>query len=581
VLKHEHGALVGAEEPEGVSDVDGGLRIAVIRDSLQLVLVDRLDPTGSRGAEGLADRNAARPASQRSWFSERSDMGHDGDHRLLERVVAALQCDGTAHPAQVGQERPDQCIQRPRIPALRITDHLCADVVTSLRGHRNPKGSRELSCWFRPLLHVGWSRKEIPEMGDDRDEKQVVVLGAGYTGLMAALRVARRTHRSDTRVVLVNPSPVFVERLRMHQIAAGQTLATISIPDMLEGTNVEFVEGWARSIDPEVGRVSVEQVGGMRQLSFDYLVHAIGSTVNTATVPGVDVHAFTLDNPTQAQRMAERLCSLPANSSVAVCGNGLTGVEAAAEIAESHPHLHVVLVGRTEPASMMGVKARQHLLSTMERLGVELRSGAAVTKVLPDAVELDSGETLAADACLWTTGFWCSPLAGDAGLAVDDRGRVIVDDSLRSISHPAVYAVGDSAAVRQPWGELHGTCQSGLPTAIWAADAIAREIAGKTPKRFRFGYIHQPVSLGRHDGVIQFAKPNDTPRRGYLKGKRAVRYKETVSASPPKLYRLSRRHVLPKALLVPKGGRATRKTPSDPARVNPVGTLGLPSRTSR
>jgi NADH:ubiquinone reductase (H+-translocating) len=294
--------------------------------------------------------------------------------------------------------------------------------------------------------------------------------------------------------------------------------------------------------------------------------------VNTTTVPGVDMHAFTLDNPTEARRLAECLSSLPARSSVAVCGNGLTGIEAAAEIAESHPHLHVVRLGRSEPASMMGVSARQHLLTTMKRFGVELRNEAQVTKVLPGAIELDCGETVPADACLWTTGFWCSPLAGEAGLAVDDRGRVIVDDTLRSVSHPSVYAVGDSAAVRQPWGELHGTCQSGLPTAICAADAIAREIAGKTPKRFRFGYIHQPVSLGRHEGVIQFAKPNDTPRRGYLKGKRAVRYKETVSASPPKLYRLSRRHVLPKTLLVPKGGRATRKPSSGPAPVNPVRT---------
>jgi NADH:ubiquinone reductase (H+-translocating) len=396
-------------------------------------------------------------------------------------------------------------------------------------------------------------------MGHDRDAKQILVLGAGYTGLMAALRVARRTRRYHSKVVLVNPSPVFTERLRMHQIATGQTLATISIPELLEGTGVEFVEGWATSIDPEHCRVSVEHANEARELPFDYLVHAIGSTVNVTAVAGVDVHAFTLDNPTEARRLAERLCSLPEGSSVVVCGNGLTGIEAAAEIAESHSHLRVVLLGRTEPAQMMGAKARQYLLSTLERLGVELRCGAEVTKVLPDTVELDSGETVPADACLWTTGFWCSPLAQEAGLAVDGRGRVIVDETLRSVSHPSVYTIGDSAAVRQPWGELHGTCQSGLPTAIWAADAISREIAAKPPKRFRFGYIHQPVSLGRSDGVIQFAKPDDTPRRGYLKGKRAVRYKEAVSASPPKLYRLSRRHVLPKALLVPRGGRSTRR----------------------
>ena len=56
--------------------------------------------------------------------------------------------------------------------------------------------------------------------------------------------------------------------------------------------------------------------------------------------------------------------------------------------------------------------------------------------------------------------------------------------------------------------------------------------------RFRFGYIHQPVSLGRHDGVIQFTHPDDSPTRFYLAGRWAMAYKETVSASPWTTYRL-------------------------------------------
>ncbi len=111
-------------------------------------------------------------------------------------------------------------------------------------------------------------------------------------------------------------------------------------------------------------------------------------------------------------------------------------------------------------------------------------------------------------------------------------------------------AVGDAAAVRQGWGEIHGTCQSGIPTGAHAADNVARLIAGRAAKPFRFGYIHQPVSLGRHDAVIQFTKPDDSPRRWYLTGKRAVRYKELVTSSPPVTYRLPRRFTLDAA-----GGR--------------------------
>jgi NADH dehydrogenase, FAD-containing subunit len=131
-----------------------------------------------------------------------------------------------------------------------------------------------------------------------------------------------------------------------------------------------------------------------------------------------------------------------------------------------------------------------------------------------------------------------------------------VDATLRSVSHPQVYAVGDAAAVRQPYGMLHGTCQSGIPTAAHAATSIARRIRGREPRPFRFGYVHQPVSLGRRDGVIQFTRPDDTPRGLFLKGRWAVAYKEIVSSSPWKTYRLLKKYGA--GAVWPRGGRATR-----------------------
>ena len=124
------------------------------------------------------------------------------------------------------------------------------------------------------------------------------------------------------------------------------------------------------------------------------------------------------------------------------------------------------------------------------------------------------------------------------------------------MSHPNVYAVGDAAAVRQGYGVMHGTCQGGIPTAVHAGASIARRLAGRQPSAFRFGYVHQPVSLGRHDAVIQFTRPDDTPRRFHLSGRVAVAYKEIVSSSPWPSYRMIRRH--PRALAWPHGGRATR-----------------------
>ncbi|NUW35830.1 FAD-dependent oxidoreductase [Nonomuraea sp. SMC257] len=386
-----------------------------------------------------------------------------------------------------------------------------------------------------------------------RSDRRIVVLGAGYTGMFGAIRLARRTRKLGVRITMVNPSSRFVERLRLHQIAAGQRLAEHRIPDLLAGTGVGFVKGAATAIDPR-GRV-VEIDGGAARLDYDTLVYALGSSPDTGTVAGADLHAFTLDSPRGAARFAARLAEVDeAGGSVTVCGGGLTGIEAAAEIAESHPGLEVTLISLDEPATMMGGEARAYLMRALERLGVTVRAGARVVKVLPGAVELEGGELAGSDACLWTAGVRVSPLAAEAGIAVDERGLILVDATLRSISHPEVHAIGDAAAIRMPWGRIHGTCQSGLPTAQYTADAVARLLRGKPVEPFRFGYFHQPVSLGRRDAVVQFTHADDTPARLRLTGRAAVVYKELVSGSPLLTYRLSRRmHV---TTVVSRGGRA-------------------------
>ncbi len=306
------------------------------------------------------------------------------------------------------------------------------------------------------------------------------------------------------------------------------------------------------SIDADAKKVRIDDE---YDLHYDALVYALGSVADTESVPGVDEFAYTLNSAQDAETLAEQLDRL-GSGTVVVAGGGLTGVESAAEIAERHPDADVVLLSRDEPGSMMGAKARARLHAGLARLGVHLRAGAEIVKVMGDGVALANGEVVAAQAVLWTTGVRVSPLAAAAGLQVDDRGRIVTDESLRSVSHPNVYAVGDAAAVRQSFGVMHGTCQSGIPTSLHAAASIVRELNGKQPKPFRFGYVHQPVSLGRHDAVIQFTHADDTPGRFYLAGRLAVAYKETVSSSPWTTYRLIRAIPSIGSMTWRRGGRA-------------------------
>lgn len=367
--------------------------------------------------------------------------------------------------------------------------------------------------------------------------RHIIVIGAGYTGMICALGVATRTRGADVTVTLVNPSEYFTERLRLHQVAAGQSLPKHPIRDLVARSGVAVKIGYATHIDSDAATVTVD--GDV--LPFDRLVLALGSVAHTDLVPGATENAYTLDDPNLATHLAT------ATGTFVVCGAGLTGVEAATEIAEAYPHLEVLLVGRTAPGGMMGAKARAHLDKQLQRLGVRVIAGN-VTKVLRHGVEVDD-EVIPTSGVLWTSGVRVSPLAANAGITVDAVGRVVTDSSLRSVSHPSIYAVGDAAAVEQHYGVIHGTCQSGIPMAAHAAANIARDVKGRRLRTFRFGYFHQPVSIGREEAIIQFVKGDDTPRRFWLHGWAARRYKETVSASPLTTFRIGNYLPLPARLL--------------------------------
>ncbi len=389
---------------------------------------------------------------------------------------------------------------------------------------------------------------------------ETVILGGGYAGVTAALSLAARTRkRGDVHITLVNAQRRFTERLRLHQTASGQELADLQIPEIVAGTGITFTEGWVTGIDAAAQTVRIDDE---RTLRYDTLVYAMGSVADTDAVPGVDAHAHTLYSAAGAGVLAARLEQLGSGATVVVGGSGLTGVESAAEIAERHPELSVLLLGRAEPGARMGAKARAYLQASLQRLGVQVRAGLDIDKVLPGAVELADGEHIDADAVLWTTGTRVSPLASAAGLTTDEQGRIVTDPMLRSVSHPNVHAIGDAAAVRQSYGIMHGTCQSGMPTGAYAALAIARELEGKQTAPFRFGYMHQPVSLGRHDALVQFTRPDDSPGRFVLTGRRAVAYKEAVSKAPWQVWQRVNRYGAVASAVWRKGGRSTKATQS-------------------
>ncbi|GAA2869683.1 FAD-dependent oxidoreductase [Streptosporangium fragile] len=360
-------------------------------------------------------------------------------------------------------------------------------------------------------------------------QHRIVVLGAGYTGAIAAGRLARRLRREDVAITLVNAEPHFVERVRMHQLAAGQDLKPRPFSEMFAGTGVGLRLAKVTGVDVDRRTVAVVDANGAEELAYDTLVYALGSGWNAQGVPGAAEHAYEIAGRPGALRLRERLARLDAGRTVVVVGGGLTGLEAATEIAEARPDLDVALAARGDLGDWLSPKGREHLRKVFGKLGITVHEHTTVTGVEAERVATADGRVIPAAVTVWTTGFAVHPIAKATALKVTDTGQIVVDGTMRSVSHPDVYAVGDAAMVMGPGDKpLRMSCASGTPTAWQAADAIAARLTGGKLPNTPIRYFNQCISLGRKEGLIQYVTADDRAVRAALTGRLAAVYKELV-----------------------------------------------------
>ncbi|GID94325.1 NAD(P)/FAD-dependent oxidoreductase [Amorphoplanes digitatis] len=353
----------------------------------------------------------------------------------------------------------------------------------------------------------------------------VVVIGGGYAGVLAANRL---TQRDDVTVTLINPRPVFVERVRLHQLLGGSDDAVVDYRRVLAG-GVRLVVDTVTRIDVAGRRVTLATGG---TAGYDYLVYAVGSGSADPGVPGAAEFAHPIAGLEEAQRLRSVLGATPATAPVTVVGGGPLGIETAAELAELGRAVTLVCGGVLGP--YLHPRGRRSVAKALSRLGVTVLDGpgtraAAVTR---DAVRLADGREVPSAVTIWAAGFGVPDLAARSGLRTDAVGRLLTDETLTSVDDERIVATGDSAAPSDL--PLRMSCQAALPLGSHAADTVLSRIAGVRPADFSRGIAAMCVSLGRRAGVFQVAHRNDTATRLYVGGRLGARLKEAACKSPVK-----------------------------------------------
>jgi NADH dehydrogenase len=251
----------------------------------------------------------------------------------------------------------------------------------------------------------------------------------------------------------------------------------------------------------------------------------VGSTgAAPASVPGVAEFAYSVAEFEHALRLRDALDNLHPDAPVTVVGAGLTGIEAATELAEQGRRVTLVCGGQLGP-SLSG-PGRRSVAKVLTKLRVAVLETDVVTEVRPDAVVFADGAVRPSAVTIWAAGFGVPELAANSGLRTDALGRLLTDETLTSIDDPRIIAAGDCAA---PSGApLRMCCASASQLGPQAANTVLSRIAGTAPVKFDHAFAGSCISLGRHSGILQFTRKDDTAVNFYFSGRLIASIKEAI-----------------------------------------------------
>ncbi|QOZ35440.1 NAD(P)/FAD-dependent oxidoreductase [Bradyrhizobium sp. CCBAU 53421] len=324
---------------------------------------------------------------------------------------------------------------------------------------------------------------------------RILLLGAGFAGLWAALGAARKrdeigARAVDTEILVVDRNAYHNIRVRNYEVDLGDV--ALPLKDLLDPVGVRHLVAEVAAIDPAKREVVVKTGSGADTLTYDRLVLTTGSELVRPAISGLAAHGFDVDTFEAAMRLDAHLAALgaqspsQARSTVAVVGAGFTGIEVAAEMPAKLAHAgitgdHRVILIDPNPVvgATFGAHGRLVINEALAALGVETRLNARVSAVDATSITLNSGEIIPAATVVWCGGMHASPLTAALPVKRDALGRLPVDHCMRVEGLDGVFAAGDVAACVID-GE-HPTvmsCQFARPMGRFAGHNVMADLFG-------------------------------------------------------------------------------------------------------
>lgn len=371
--------------------------------------------------------------------------------------------------------------------------------------------------------------------------KNVVIIGAGYGGIEAALELHRKTRkRNDIEITIIDKNGYHTLLTELHEVAGNRVTPDglmLSLERIFEYTKVKVVRDRIEEIDFKNQALKSKTAS----YGYDYLVLATGSEPTYFGIPGLKEHALTIWSIEDAVKIRSHILAVFKKASVAkdpekrkrlltivVGGGGFTGIETVGELVQWADELCTEYEIDRKEVNLVVVEALDKILPNLsdnlikkatrflEKKGVRVLTSSPITEVTEGSITLKSGEKIETDTIIWTGGVQCNSFAANLGLTTSKRGRIEVNRYMQTKDYPNVYAIGDNCYYQEDGNKppMPALVESALQSGKCAARNILADIDGKEKKPMKLNLHGVMVSVGSRYAV---AKVTGLPElSGYL-----------------------------------------------------------------
>lgn len=358
---------------------------------------------------------------------------------------------------------------------------------------------------------------------------KIVILGAGYGGLMTTVRLQKQLGVNEADIVLINKNDYHYETTWLHEASAGtlhHDRVRYDISNVIDRSKVEFIQDTVVEINKDDQKVILEN----GEVDYDYLVIALGGEPETFGIKGLKEYAFGITNVNSSRQLREHIEYQFATYNmetekddnrlaIVVGGAGFTGIEFLGELTNRIPELcheydvdfHKVRIICVEaaPTVLPGFDPElvQYAVSQLERKGVEFLIGTAIKEATPDGILVGKGDEepyeIKAGTVVWAAGVRGNSIIEKSGFEAM-RGRVKVQPDLRVSGYDNVFVIGDSSLVINE--EINRPYPPTAQISMQQGEVCARNLAALVRNKqdlesFTFDNKGTVCSLGEDDAI--------------------------------------------------------------------------------